>query len=175
MRKLILMNSAMMPFEGAWRLERITPETAREIAKRANSIQSFIGYESTAKYMENVLGVEVPVNRSIVTKEDFQNAIAIVCKLKYRVKNPNEKGKFTPGNEDFEWYLLAYEGSGETSNEYSKIIAILSLLQAVDIVLSGEKVEDVLKTAEALVYTLKDENLKDDFLAQIDEIKEEIK
>lgn len=175
MRKLILMNSAMMPFEGAWRLEKITPEMAKEISQRADVIQSFIGYESTAKYMSNVLGVEVPINRSVVTKEDFQDAIAIICKLKYRVKNPKEKGKFTLSNEDFEWYLLTYEGSGETSNEYSKILTILSLLQAVDIVLSGEDVKNILSTVEALIYTLKDNDLKDDFLIQVDELKEMIK
>ena len=100
-----LMNSAMMPAEGVYKLKKITPEEAKEVASKA-TVESYVGYPDTAKYMSEKLGIEVPVNRSEAILEDGD--VMIICKLKYRVQNPQEKGKFTPNDDDFEWYICYY-------------------------------------------------------------------
>ena len=94
-----------MPNEGVYVLRKITPERAKEIVKNKETI-SFIGYPDTARFIEKVLGVTVPINREKVVFQEGD--VAIVCKLKYRVRNPKDKGRFTPEPDDYEWYLEKY-------------------------------------------------------------------
>ena len=106
MKKIILLNSAVMPNEGVYILKKITPERAKEIITSNYEIESYIGYPDTARFMESILGITIPINR---TKVILQNGdIAIVCRLKYRVKNPKDKGRFVPKPDDYEWYLETY-------------------------------------------------------------------
>jgi len=44
-------------------VREVTPEKAREYAK-SHEVESYIGHPSTAKALSEVLGVEIPVNRS---------------------------------------------------------------------------------------------------------------
>ena len=102
----ILLNATVMPNEGRYTLKKITAEEAKKIVWNSKTVESYIGYPDTAKFMSNVLNIPVELNR---TKFFFKDGdIAVVCKLKYRVRNPEEKGKFTPSPEDFEWYLESY-------------------------------------------------------------------
>jgi len=102
-----LMNSAMMPVPGTYTARKISPEEAREIVKRyGEKVESFVGYPETARYMSIVLGVDVPVNRAETTLESGDEII--VCKLKYRLKNPAEKGNFVPSDDDYEWWHVMY-------------------------------------------------------------------
>jgi hypothetical protein len=104
-----LMNSAMMPEEGFYRCRSISPEEARWIIKQNNAqIESYIGYPETAQYMEKTLGVPVPVNRGN-TRFDAGD-IALICKLRYRVANPAEKGKQNIDTRDYEWFIVEYYG-----------------------------------------------------------------
>lgn len=102
-----LMNSAMMPQEGIYKAQKITEEQARDIFEifATSGWVSYVGYEQTAKYMSEVLGVDVPVQRT-EAKLDKHDLI-LVCKLKYRVKNPKDKGKEV-SKDDFEWWLVEY-------------------------------------------------------------------
>lgn len=106
MKKIILINATMMPNEGEYILRKISPKTAKRIVK-GQKIESYIGYSNTAKFMSKILEIPIPVNRQKVQLKDGD--ITLVCKLKYRVKNPNDKGKFTPSDDDYEWYLETYK------------------------------------------------------------------
>ena len=104
---LKLMNSAMMPAPGVYVAKKITPEQAKEIIDRHNGIfESYIGYPDTARYMSQILGIDVPVNRGETVLADEDEIL--VCKLKYRVAKPSDKGKFTPSDEDYEWFWVKY-------------------------------------------------------------------
>ncbi len=108
MGRLLLLNSAICHFEGVYRVRKATPEEIKEVYERAKKegrkVESYIGYPDTAQILYNILGDEVEVNRGEFTweKED----IAIVVRLKYRVQNPKEKGKFDPRPEDFEFLVI---------------------------------------------------------------------
>jgi hypothetical protein len=104
---LKLMNSAMMPVPGVYRVQKISPEQAREILKKHNNtFESYIGYEDTARFMSQILGVDVPVNRAETVLTDGDEIL--VCKLRYRLKNPADKGNFTPSDDDYEWFWVKY-------------------------------------------------------------------
>lgn len=102
-----LMNSAMMPVEGVYKLRKITVDEARMVVAKAAKIESYIGYPDTANYMSHVLGIEVPISRAETTLEDGD--IMLICRLRYRVQNPQEKGKFVPKDDDFEWFVAEYQ------------------------------------------------------------------
>lgn len=106
---LKLMNSAMMPVPGTYIAKRITPDEAKSILQKHERFESYIGYPDTAKYMARILGVDVPVNRLQTTLEDGDEVL--VCRLKYRVQNPNAKGSFTPSDDDYEWWYVQYKGA----------------------------------------------------------------
>lgn len=104
-----LMNSTMMPQEGIYRLLKVEESQIKGLfnfyRKIGHEVQSYIGYEQTAKYMSNVLDYEVPVNRVETTLESGD--VLIICKLPYRVPNPNDKGKEV--KEEFEWFVAEYK------------------------------------------------------------------
>lgn len=102
-----LLNSAMMPQEGIYKAQKITPEQARRVFEHFSKSGwvSYVGYPQTAEYMSKVLGVEVPVNRAQATLDN--DDIILVCKLKYRLSNPADKGAEVPENA-FEWWVVEY-------------------------------------------------------------------
>jgi hypothetical protein len=104
------MNSTMMPNEGKYICKKTTPEIAKEVVSKADKIESFVGYPDTAKYMKRVLGIDVVLSRAQTVFE--AGDIAIVCKLRYRLQNPAQKGVYTPQDEDFEWWLVEYQPQG---------------------------------------------------------------
>jgi len=63
-----------------------------------------IGYPDTVKIIESISGVNVGLNRGKFSMEEGDTAIII--KLKYRVPDPSQKGRFTPGKGDFEFGFL---------------------------------------------------------------------
>lgn len=104
-----LMNSAMMPTIGTYHARKVTAEEAAAILKQNNYVfKSYVGYPDTAAYMTRVLGVEVPVSRE--QTELVAGDIMLVCKLKYRVQNPTQKGSLVPTSDDYEWWIVEYAG-----------------------------------------------------------------
>ena len=72
--KLVLANAfalSMLPpvKEATVHIRRLTIEEAREIVHSAKEIVSAIGHAGTAAILKELLGVEVPVNRIMVTLE----------------------------------------------------------------------------------------------------------
>ncbi|MEW6213002.1 MAG: DUF1874 domain-containing protein [Acidobacteriota bacterium] len=100
-----LLNSAVMPQAGQYRLEAITTD---EFGARLKSepFVSYIGYPETAKILEALFGVEVPISREQTRLADGDTML--VARLKYRVAAPGQKGYVNPTAEDFEWLVCHY-------------------------------------------------------------------
>lgn len=99
-----------MPQPGTYRMRAVTPE---EFAKRLQAadfylggFESFIGYPDTARIVEQMAGVTVPISRepTVLTGGDRM----AVIRLKYRVADPATKGKTTYTLDDFEFFLVEY-------------------------------------------------------------------
>jgi hypothetical protein len=103
-----IINSAMIPGDGIYNYKRLDMIQFRnEIRKRQDDLISCIGYADTAVAIEDFTGVEIEVNRGKFSMNEGDEALVI--KLKYRVPNPNQKGKFKPELEDYEFGLLKRE------------------------------------------------------------------
>jgi hypothetical protein len=100
-----LLNSAMMPVEGFYQLQRVTSEKFAEWL-RAEPFESYIGYPDTARLIEQIAGVKVPLSREQTTLADGD--VLLICRLKYRVQIAADKGNFTPKREDFEFFVCHY-------------------------------------------------------------------
>jgi hypothetical protein len=110
MTATILLNSAMMPDEGLYILQRVSREFFAELvadANRRGELQSYVGYAETAQHIEKISGVPIPVNRAATQLPD--QALLAVCKLKYRVSDPAMKGQLQPNEDDYEYYLATYD------------------------------------------------------------------
>jgi hypothetical protein len=110
MTATILLNSAMMPDDGIYILRRVSREFFAELvadAYRRGELRSYIGYAETAQHIERISGVPIPVNRAATVLPD--QALIAICKLAYRVSDPNTKGQLRPSDEDFEYFVATYD------------------------------------------------------------------
>ena len=106
----ILLNSAMMPDEGLYILQRVSREFFAELvadAHRRGELRSYVGYAETAQHIERISGVPIEVNRS--TTQLPEQALIAICKLSYRVVDPSTKGKFQPSDSDYEYFVATYD------------------------------------------------------------------
>jgi len=110
----ILLNSAMMPDEGVYVLRRVSRgEFAKLVADayQRGDLQSYVGYPETAQHIERVSGVPIQVNRAPTRLPE--QALILICKLAYRVPDPADKGKLKPSDDDYEYYIAAYNRDTE--------------------------------------------------------------
>lgn len=108
--KVRLLNSAMMPKEGIYTMQKITKEQFCNILKEAYQkgiLDSYIGYQENIDLIAKWTGIIVPFNRSETIIE--HGDIMLVMKLKYRLKDPRVKGVQTFKEEDFEFFMVNYE------------------------------------------------------------------
>jgi len=109
MSPYILLNSAMMPAPGTYRLRELSRDEwvqAIQIAAQEESIQSYIGYPDTARHVQEITGLPVEVNRAETTLG--KAATLFIVKLKYRVTDPAQKGQFAPSDADYVYYVAQY-------------------------------------------------------------------
>ena len=106
MRK-ILMNSAMMPTDGYYFVKQVPKD---EFVKLWKSLKedfiSSVGYEDNAIYLTELLGEHIPMNRQETSFEEGD--ILFILKLKYRLRNPRIKGRFTPRETDYMYQVGKY-------------------------------------------------------------------
>jgi len=103
-----LLNSAVMPQEGFYYARKIDFETFKEILKEAvkeGELKSYIGYPQNIELIKKWTGIEVELNRDQTVLIDGDKML--VMKLKYRVANPQDKGKEVCAD-DFEFMLIDY-------------------------------------------------------------------
>ncbi len=99
MNKLI--NSAMMPDLSL--TYHCRQATAREFAEllKSGPFDSYVGYPETARILEELAGVKIPISRAQTVVEPGDRLLII--RLKYRLADPGEKGQTTHTLNDFEF------------------------------------------------------------------------
>ena len=166
-RRAILMNNDLIPFEGTWTLQKITPELAKKIVQNADEIVSFVNCDTIAKYMSEILGIKVPTNREHITPEVFNfNAIGIISKSKFY----SQKTQFTHGKEDIEWYMLTFEGTDSAIENYSVIVAAMGIINALELIMSGATTKDLISLARVLIEQISDKNFRCTLNEKLEEI-----
>lgn len=105
MKTIKLMNSAMMPQQGNYKSMEITKNQFVTELKKANKIESYIGYEQNANLIEDWTGLKIAINRKATTElKDGDTILAMV--LKYRVVN-FAKGEYV-GENDFRFFKIEF-------------------------------------------------------------------
>ena len=82
----------------------ITVEEARELIRKAEKIESYIGHESTAKLLTQLFEKEVPTSRAMYQPRNGD--LAIIVRLKKRLEKPEDVKNVKP--EDIEFLLVRY-------------------------------------------------------------------
>lgn len=108
---VLLLNSTVMPeASGTYISKPISSQEFHDfidIAYRKNLLRSFIGYDTTAKALEDLTHVPIPVNRDMTTAN--HGDMILVAKLKYRLENPGHKKKQQDVElNDFEFRRVLY-------------------------------------------------------------------
>lgn len=110
MRKVKLLNSAMMPKEGIYTLKRISKKEFCNLlvqAQKDGILESYIGYQDNINLIAEWTGITVPFSRANTTVEDRD--ILLIMKLARRMGDPSMKGKFSFGEGDFEFFRAEYK------------------------------------------------------------------
>lgn len=124
--RVILLNSAIMPSEGYYKLEKISKDEFLRILTRAyfyNYLLNYIGYAQNLDLIEKwtqhyANPIKLSPNRDQVV-ELKDGDVLIIMKLRYRVQDPSVKG-MPVNEEDFEFYKAVYSKTKEgLSNESS--------------------------------------------------------
>lgn len=101
-----LMNSAVMPAEGTYRLRRLTPEAFGRVVRDAHEsgvLRSYVGYPQTADMIACLAGVPIPVSRDSTQVEPD---VLLIARLRYRV-DPGSKGAPVDAG-SFEFFACHY-------------------------------------------------------------------
>lgn len=88
-----LLNSAMMPKEGTYNLVRIDKEIFKMLLEKyytESKLVNYIGYEQNLKLISEWCNIRLVANRD-EAKNLESGDILLIMKLKYRVKNINNK------------------------------------------------------------------------------------
>ena len=109
LEKVILLNAFVIPKKPMVIITMPTnSENVKAIVRHAgNRIESYVGHESTARLLSELLSIEVPVNRS--EYEPRVGDIAVVVRLKRRLQSPQDIKEVKL--EDLEFYVVNYNNS----------------------------------------------------------------
>ena len=102
-----LLNSAMMPnLDCVYGCRSCGPDEFRRLLQ-GSPFESFIGYPETARILEELTGLTIPISRAQTTVEPGDTLLII--RLKYRLNNPAQKGQTVHTLEDFEFAVCEVE------------------------------------------------------------------
>lgn len=102
--KTLLLNSAVLPGPGEYRYDLISRDEVVNLLRERPG-ESRIGYPETARHIEAISGLRVPLSRE--RSEMAPGDEAIVVRVKYRIPDPATKGSLCPKDGDWEYGLLA--------------------------------------------------------------------
>ena len=118
---ILLLNSAVMPDEGMYTLQRISETTFKkelQDAAASDNFRSYIGYPETAQLIEQLTDVEITVSRAQAALEIGD--VMLIVKLRHRVADPSTKMALETSIDDFEFYRCEWkpltEGEIECQN-----------------------------------------------------------
>lgn len=106
---VLLMNSSIMPVDGVYEyysINRAKFVAYLQQAHDAGVLASYIGYPATADHIARISGVRPRVNRDHAVPSPGD--MILVCKLKYRIGHPSQKGELKPEDDDFEYGLVFF-------------------------------------------------------------------
>ena len=106
-----LLNSAMMPAPGQYRLEKITKDRFCKILQKL-SFESYIGYPETAKIIEEESGVHIEVNRKQTKVKNGDYLLIAKLTFRPRAEFKRKKGQGLNIN-DFEFFICTYTHNNE--------------------------------------------------------------
>jgi hypothetical protein len=104
--KVILLN-ALVPVSDKPAIVISTPTTVeniKELIKRAQKIESYIGHEATAKLLTQLLEREISVNRAMYSPKNGD--LAVIVRLRKRLEKPEDVKNVTEN--DVELLLVRY-------------------------------------------------------------------
>ena len=105
-KRLVILNAMVVPRRPMVIVSSPTDlENVKALVNSAERIESYIGHESTAKLLSDLLGTSVPVNRGEYIPE--KGDIAVVVRLKRRLQAPQDLKDIKP--EDLELHVVVYE------------------------------------------------------------------
>lgn len=109
MKKIFLMNSAMMPVDGIYTCKSISAEQFKNIflyAKGHEGIVSSVAYPEIQDVVGKHLGINIPIDYSKgLTVLDDESDILVV-KLKYRVPSERKGHRLGTKFSDYEFKLV---------------------------------------------------------------------
>ena len=113
-KKLVFLN-ALIPADGYLIYTRkIDIETLKKLLNIAKpEIISFIGHQSTAELLTNMLKVEIPANRGM-WKPEKKEEFAVVIRLKKRLAKPEDVKSVTENDMEV-WWVHYYKPSPKLS------------------------------------------------------------
>jgi hypothetical protein len=105
MKKIIFLNALVTSSRTPMTLRTspVSLEEVRELVK-GREIVSYIGHEATASLLTRLLGVSVPMNRSMY--DPRPGDIAVVVRLKKRLEKPEDVQNVSES--DVEFILVEY-------------------------------------------------------------------
>lgn len=114
MKLIALMNTSMMPVPGTYKLEPLSLDEFRtEIIKAYTSgeMESFIGYREVVDIISEIASIRPQISRRDTYLSDGDTML--ICKLKYRVRNPMSKGHLKNTIDDYEFFKCVFERGEE--------------------------------------------------------------
>lgn len=108
-RKVRLLNAAVMPREGDYSLQRLTPQQFAQLVRdhsEKGRIDSYIGYPECAHLLTELCEVPIELNRSPTLVVDGDTLL--IARLIYRVSNPAAKGQVKATVDDYEFFICRY-------------------------------------------------------------------
>jgi hypothetical protein len=106
LKRVVLLNATVLPRKPMIiATAPTTLENVEQLLKLAEEVKSFIGHESTAKLLSQVLKMPIEFNRGEYIPE--RGDIAIVVKLKRRLEKPEDIKSVKI--EDLEFHIINYD------------------------------------------------------------------
>lgn len=102
----LLLNVTFMPNVGIYNLTRLTASEFCTMLK-TEAFVSYIGYPSTAKHIEQMTGIVVPISRRRIYVTDGDTLL--ICRLKYLEDSSTSPRRYEPEACDFEYFKSTYQ------------------------------------------------------------------
>lgn len=105
MKKIVILNSAVMPQDGHYIKKTISKNQFIDIVTNAEDIKSSIGYQAVSDIVYKLTNKKIEVNRDITIIPDDYHIVGLT--LDHRI-NPEDKGFKNPNEDDYVYFIAHY-------------------------------------------------------------------